>query len=296
MDSLVRRAAHELARSKHAIALTGAGMSTESGIPDFRGPKGIWTTNKRAEAEAYRRYELFLNDAKAYWEEMLGLRATYGTFYEDVRKAEPNPGHHALAGLEALGVLKCVITQNIDGLHRKAGNRRVLEYHGSVDALRCISCGARIDRSQVCLEELPPLCRCGAALKYDVVHFGEPIPPDVMMASEEEALRCDLMLVCGTSAVVYPFAGLPGMARFGARASIPGLSVMRRRPGITIIEVNADPTPLTREGVSDYLIQGKTGEILPAIVEEAKRACSALAAEHDPLFGDNAGKEDRRQD
>jgi len=295
MDSLVRRAAYELARSKHAIALTGAGMSTESGIPDFRGPQGIWTTDKKAEAEAYRRYQLFRDDARAYWEEMLGLRGTYRAFYEEIRKAEPNPGHYALADLEALGVLKCLITQNIDGLHRKAGNRRVLEYHGSVDALRCISCGARIARSQVCLEELPPLCRCGAALKYDVVHFGEPIPPDVMTASEEEALRCDLMFVCGTSAVVYPFAGLPGIARSGARASLLGLSVISRRPGVTIIEVNADPTPLTREGVSDYLIRGKTGEILPGIVEEAKRACSALAAENDPLLRDKAGEEHRRQ-
>ncbi len=295
MSNLVRRAAHELARSRHAIALTGAGMSTESGIPDFRGPQGVWTTDRKAEAEAYRRYEVFLNDAKAYWEEMLGLRGKHGTFYREIGKAEPNPGHHALADLEALGILKRVITQNIDGLHRRAGNRKVLEYHGSVDALRCICCGARVERAHVCLEELPPRCRCGAALKYDVVHFGEPIPLDVMTESEEEALRCDVMLVCGTSAVVYPFANLPVMARVGAHASLLGLSVISRRPGVTIIEVNADPTPLTREGVSDYLVQGKAGEILPVIVEEAKRACLALAAEHDPLLCDKAGEEDRRQ-
>jgi NAD-dependent deacetylase len=270
MEDLVKRAAKDLAESKYAIALTGAGMSTESDIPDFRGHKGIWTTNKEAEAKAYQRYELFLNNPKAYWEEMLGVRGTYGTFYEQIRQAEPNPGHYALAELEALGILKCVITQNIDGLHKKAGNKRVLEYHGSVNAVRCISCGLRFTREEISLDELPPRCKCGAALKYDVVHFKEPIPSDVMEESEKEASRCDFMLICGTSAVVYPFANLPRMARFHSGET--GLDVMGHKANVKIMEVNADPTPLTREGVSDYLIQGKTGEILPTIVEEVKKA------------------------
>jgi NAD-dependent deacetylase len=269
MENLVKRAAKDLAESKYAIALTGAGMSTESDIPDFRGPKGIWTTNKEAEAKAYQRYELFLNNPKAYWEEMLGVRGTYGTFYEQIRQAEPNPGHYALAELEALGILKCVITQNIDGLHKKAGNKRVLEYHGSVNAVRCISCGLRFTREEISLDELPPRCKCGAALKYDVVHFKEPIPSDVMEESEKEASRCDFMLICGTSAVVYPFANLPRMARFHSGET--GLDVMGHKANVKIMEVNADPTPLTREGVSDYLIQGRTGEILPRIVEEVKK-------------------------
>ena len=272
MDSLVRRAAYELARSKYVIALTGAGMSTESGIPDFRGPKGVWTTDRKAEAQAYRRYELFLNDARAYWEEMLGMRGPRGAFYEEIAKAKPNAGHHALADLEALDVLKCVITQNIDGLHREAGSRRVLEYHGSVHALRCICCGARVDRTEVSLEELPPRCRCGTALKLDVVHFKEPIPLDVLSASEEEALRCDLMLVCGTSAVVYPFANLPRVARFHPVGSVMDSSTTIHRKGVTIIEVNDEPTPLTYEGVSDYFIQGKTGDVLPRIAAEIRGA------------------------
>jgi NAD-dependent deacetylase len=272
MEDLVKRAAKDLAESKYAIALTGAGMSTESDIPDFRGPKGIWTTNKEAEAKAYQRYELFLNNPRAYWEEMLGFDGTYGAFYEQIRQAEPNPGHHALAELEALGILKCVITQNIDGLHKKAGNKRVLEYHGSVNAVRCIACGSRFAREEVSLDELPPRCQCGAALKYDVVHFKEPIPSDVMKESEKEASRCDLMLICGTSAVVYPFANLPRMARF--HSSVTGLDVMGHKANVKIIEVNADPTPLTHEGISDYLIQGKTGEILPRIMEEVKKAWS----------------------
>jgi NAD-dependent deacetylase len=270
MEDLVKRAANDLAESKYAIALTGAGMSTESDIPDFRGPKGIWTTNKEAEAKAYQRYELFLNNPRAYWEEMLGIHGTYGSFYEQIRQAEPNPGHYALAELEALGMLKCVITQNIDGLHKKAGSNKVLEYHGSTHAVRCISCGSRFAREEVSLDELPPRCECGAALKYDVVHFKEPIPSDVMEESEKEASKCDLMLICGTSAVVYPFANLPRMARF--HSGITGLDVIGHKANVKIIEVNADPTPLTREGVSDYLIQGKTGEILPRIVEQVKQA------------------------
>jgi NAD-dependent deacetylase len=271
MEDLIERAASDLAESKHAIALTGAGISTESGIPDFRGPKGIWTLNKEAEAKAYARYELFLNNPRAYWEEIVGLRETYGKFHEQARGAEPNSGHYALAELEALGILKCVVTQNIDGLHKKAGSKKVLEYHGSVNAVRCISCGSRFAWEEVSLDELPPRCKCGAVLKDDVVHFKEPIPSDVMEESEQEALRCDLMLICGTSAVVYPFASLPRMARFRARRLALGFDVVGHGTSVKIIEVNAEPTPLTQEGISDYLIQGKTGEILPRIVEEVRK-------------------------
>jgi NAD-dependent deacetylase len=271
MEDLIKRAAKDIATSKYAIALTGAGMSTESEIPDFRGPKGIWTTNKEAEAKAYQRYELFLSNPRAYWEEILGLQGTHGTFHEQIRQAQPNPGHYVLAELEALGILKCVITQNIDGLHKKAGSKRVLEYHGSVNAVRCLSCGSRFAREEVSLEELPPHCKCGAVLKDDVVHFKEPIPLDVMTESGNEALQCDLMLICGTSAVVYPFANLPRMARFHSGGLAVGLDVMGSKANVKIIEMNADPTPLTHEGVSDYLIQGKTGEILPRIVEEVKK-------------------------
>jgi len=272
MESLIKRAAKDLAEGKHAIALTGAGISTESNIPDFRGPKGIWTTNKEAEAKAYERYDLFLNNPRAYWEEIVGLRGTYGMFHGQIREAKPNPGHYALADLEALGILKCVITQNIDGLHKKAGSKKVLEYHGSVNALRCISCGSRFAWEDVSLDELPPRCKCGAVLKDDVVHFKEPIPSDVMEESEKEALECDLMLICGTSAVVYPFANLPRMARFHSGGLVPGLDVMGHKANVKVIEVNADSTPLTREGISDYLIQGRTGEILPRIVEEVKKS------------------------
>ena len=255
---LIRRAANDLASCHYATALTGAGMSTESGVPDYRGPRGVWTTNREAEAMAYQRYELFLRDPRAYWQEMSGAKGTYGAFYHQLRKAEPNAGHYALAELEKLGRIRCVITQNIDGLHEKAASRNVIHYHGSVEKLRCASCGSRFGINEVSLEKLPPYCRCGGAIKYDVVHFTEPIPTDTMERARDEASRCDLMLICGTSAVVYPFAALPRELR------------LRRRSAARIIEINAQPTPLTLENVSDYLIQGKTGEVLPAIVTEVK--------------------------
>lgn len=269
LEDLIQRAADDLANSKYAIALSGAGISTESNIPDFRGPKGIWTTDKEAEAKAYERYELFLADPKAYWEEVLYTR--YGALYRAIGHVEPNPGHYALAELERDGVIKCVITQNIDGLHEKAGSKNLLEYHGSARKLRCISCRSRFSIEEFSFEQLPPRCgNCGRALKYDVVHFKEAIPEDVSARSEEEALNCDLMLICGTSAVVYPFASLPRIAKRHSGGLPARLYASEAKSATKIIEVNAEPTPLTHEGVSDYLIQGKTGEILPQIAKRVK--------------------------
>ncbi len=262
MEQLIAKAAWDLTNSLHAIALTGAGISTESGISDFRGPKGIWTLNPEAERRAYRSYEKFVEDPKGWWEEM--LTQPRASFLDSLEAAMPNPGHYALAELEQLGILKCVITQNIDALHEKAGTKKLLEYHGSVAKLRCISCGLRFRRDEFDLanliqeNQLPPHCpECRGIIKSDTVSFGEPIPSDVARQSLEEARKCDLMLICGTSAVIYPFANLPRRAK--------------QKGTVTIIEVNADPTPLTEEGISDYLIQGKTGEVLPRIVEEVKR-------------------------
>ena len=260
MKELIEKAARDLINSTHAIALTGAGISTESGIADFRGPSGIWTKDPEAERRAYRSYARFQEDPKAWWEE----RLSGPLLLDGLEKAMPNPGHYALAELEKMGFLKCTITQNVDGLHEKAGTENVLEYHGSLLKLRCISCTSRFSRDKFDLEELrlkgqlPPRCpNCRGIVKTDGVAFGEPIPHDVAEQSLEQATKCDLMLICGTSAVVYPFANLPRVAKRGA--------------GTLIIEINAEPTPLTGEGISDYLIQGKTGEILPGIVEEVKR-------------------------
>ncbi|MDH5815597.1 MAG: NAD-dependent deacylase [Candidatus Nezhaarchaeota archaeon] len=262
MEPLISEVAEVLVRSKYAIALTGAGVSTESGIPDFRGPSGIWTRNPEAERRAYEVYGLFLRDPKRFWEEYLSSSSILESYIE---RAQPNPSHFALAELESMGVLKCIITQNIDGLHEKAGSKNVIEFHGSVYKLRCVDCGTRYPKSEFNLIKLknegrlPPLCTmCGGTLKPDVVYFTEPIPQDVIIRSLEEVRKCDVMLICGTSLVVYPAASLPRLAK-------------NKTPPASIIEVNLEPTSATIEGISDYFLQGRTGEILPRIVNEVKK-------------------------
>ncbi len=282
MEDMVERAARDLLNSKYAIALTGAGMSTESGIPDFRGPDGLWTKHPELESQAYRMYDEFKVNPKAYWEERLNPEGWIWSFFEGLKKGvKPNPGHYALAELEQMGILQCVITQNVDELHQEAGNRNVIEYHGGLSKFRCDSCGRRFHRGEIDLErlkredKLPPYCNCGGAIKDDGVFFGEPIPSDVLQNSQQEAWGCDLMLICGTSAVVYPFASLPELARTrrSGRQTTRDLDLyaIQHVPSTVIIEVNAEPTPLTKRGISDYIIQGKTGEILPRIVQEVRR-------------------------
>jgi NAD-dependent deacetylase len=262
VEDLILRAAENLTKARYAIALTGAGISTESGIPDFRGPNGIWTKNPEAEMKAYEVYDLFRADPKRYWEDRLDPQGSTSRLFSilgEIGKVQPNPGHYALAELEKMGILQCIVTQNVDGLHQKAGSKDVIEYHGGINKFRCIVCNRRFSKDELNLEKikregkLPPYCQCGGVIKDDGVFFGEPIPSDVLQRSQREALECDLMLICGTSAVVQPFAGLPEIANQGA----------------SIVEINAEPTQLTGR-ISDYLIQGKTGEILPKIVEKVK--------------------------
>lgn len=265
MADCIQRAADALLKSRSAVALTGAGMSTESGVPDFRGPAGIWTRDPEAEQKAYRSYERFKKNPKEYWVE----RLTGPSLLGDLAGVSPNPGHLALAELEAAGILKWVITQNIDNLHQRAGNKRVIDYHGNAFKLRCASCETRYEPEDFDLPKmlkegtLPPLCRiCGGVVKSDIVHFNEAIPSDVSALSLEAAVASDVMLICGTSAVVYPFANLPRIAkRVRRESSLP----------LTVIEINAEPTPLTEQGISDFLIQGKTGEVLPRLVGEIKK-------------------------
>jgi len=275
MDNLIERAANDLVASRYAITLTGAGISTESGLPDFRGPSGLWTKNPDAERRAYLGYQNFLENPKNWWVDRLSRPISR---MGDLTSFEHNRGHYALAELETMGIIKCVITQNIDGLHIKAGSQYVLEYHGNSLKLRCVECEARYDRDEYDLEELqeqdklPPRCKkCGGLVKTDGVGFGEPIPQYVAEASLKEALKCDLMLICGTSAVVYPFANLPRIAINKNIYSADDTFDFNAPLSVTVIEVNAEPTPLTDEGVSDYIIEGKTGEILPAIVEKVKQ-------------------------
>ena len=176
-----------------------------------------------------------------------------------------------------MGIIKSLITQNIDGLHLKAGSKNVLEFHGNSLKLRCIECEARYDRDEYDLEHLkaqdmlPPRCKnCGGLVKTDGVGFGESIPDYVAEASMKETFACDLMLICGTSAVVYPFANLPRIAIDKRIYSADGAYDFDAPLSVTVIEINAEPTPLTEQGVSDYIIEGMTGEVLPAIVAKVK--------------------------
>lgn len=279
MQNLIERAAQDLVKAKYAIALTGAGISTESGIRDFRGPDGIWTKDPDAERRAYEAYAKFKKDPKGFWEETLSGPSLLG----DLSKVRPNAGHFALATLEKMGILKGIITQNIDNLHEQAGSRKVLDYHGNISRLRCIRCATRYPVNEYDLEmlhatgKLPPRCKkCNGILKPDVVYFQEPIPTDVAEESQEEAIRCDLVLLCGTSAVVYPFASLPRIARakstgLGRWLNMGGYYAAAPANKAVIIEINAESTPLTEEGISDYLIQGKIGQILPAIVQAIEK-------------------------
>ena len=243
-------AADLLAAASYAIALTGAGLSVESGIPSFRGPDGLWTKYGPPGNLSYRE---FARDPQAWWERRLRDEATPGNPTFDLKDAvdhaAPNPGHLALAELEAMGVIKAVITQNVDDLHRQAGSRALLEIHGNRSRLRCIACGRQQPRAGCAITDVPPICRqCGGVIKLDTVMFGEPIPKATLDACFAEVQRCDTMLLVGTSGTVNPAAQFPAIAR--AR-------------GASIIEVNPAPTPLTP--LAHVAAKGPAGALLPQI-------------------------------
>lgn len=245
-EGLIKRAAKDIVDSRKTIALTGAGISVESGIPDFRSAGGLWS---KYDPEEYAHISAFRSNPEKVWhmlKEMMEL----------VLGAEPNPAHIALAELEKMGLLSSVITQNVDGLHQRGGSKEVIEFHGSNRWLVCIECGDRREAASLSFDVIPPRClHCSSILKPDVVFFGEPIPWEAQTRSFEEAATCDLVLVIGTSAVVYPAAGIPTSAK---------------QSGAKVVEINMEPTPLTGY-ISDYLIQGSAGAILPKIVEEIRR-------------------------
>ena len=258
LDADIARAAARLAGSRSAVALTGAGLSVESGIPPFRGPNGIWTRYGEPPMDGYQR---FLRDPRAAWQEQLRPRAEWArALGEAVRRAQPNEGHRALAELERRGLLAALITQNIDDLHRRAGHVRVLEIHGNHRLLRCIGCCARFEPGaiEVDPEELPPRCPdCGDVVKADVVQFGEPIPPDVLRGCLDAVSQADCMLVVGTSATVYPAADFP-------------FDVLRR--GGVVIEVNPEPSELTP--AATFSLRGTGSAVLGRLAARLREARS----------------------
>src|SRR4030043_1466808 len=245
-QQLIQRAAEDILRSPKTIAFTGAGISVESGIPDFRSAEGLW---QKYDPEEYAHIHAFYSDPDKVW---LMLKDMFTL----VMTAKPNPAHIGLAELERMGLLSSVITQNVDGLHQAAGSRRVIEFHGSHRTLSCLKCSTPLDGTSLKMEDLPPRgSRCSSLLKPDVVFFGEPIPWEAQVMSFKESKSCNAVLVIGTSAVVYPAASIP---------------ITAKERGATVIEINTEAPPLTGQ-ISDYLICGSAGEIIPAIVEEVKQ-------------------------
>lgn len=240
----VRRATELLSSARKGVALTGAGVSAESGIPTFRGAGGLW---KQYDPVKVASIEYFMADPSAYWK----VSKDRGRV---ALAARPNPGHHALAALEAAGHLAAVVTQNTDGLHQESGSRHVIEIHGSSRTVQCLDCGNREPRVdvQARLEvEMPPRCKvCGGTfLKPTVVLFGEPMPQAAVAEAFALAREADVVLVVGSSLVVYPAADIPLVAL---------------RSGARMIVINAEPTPF--DELAEVVIHGRSGEVLPEIV------------------------------
>lgn len=252
VPAAIERVATWLGEARRAVAFTGAGMSTESGIPDFRSPLGVWSRNK----PVY--YDDFLASAEArfeYWRQKAEAA-------DDFLHAAPNAGHLTIARWEQAGRLAAVITQNIDGLHQDAGSRRVLELHGTARWIACVDCQARFEPLPLieafrARQAVPPCAACGGRLKSATVSFGQALPVDVLEESVDLAQQSDLFLAIGSSLVVHPAAGLPELAR---------------RAGAKLVIINRDPTDL--DAVADAVIREPIGQAL-ALVDGAMRAASS---------------------
>jgi NAD-dependent deacetylase len=241
-DERAETAALRLRRARRLLVLTGAGVSAESGVPTFRGPGGLWRSHR---PEDLATPEAFARDPALVWE-------WYGWRRELIAPLRPNAAHRALARLEARTPEFLLATQNVDGLHTAAGSTRLVELHGSVWRLRCTACGRAEEDRRVPLPSLPPRCACGALLRPDVVWFGEVLPEAAVALAFEAARQADVVLVVGTSALVYPAAALPQVARAA---------------GAFVIEVNPEPTPLTP--IADVSLRGAAASLVPAMVEAA---------------------------
>ena len=242
---MIKDVAGLLSNSKHAVVFTGAGISAESGIPTFRGANGLWS---RYDPEEVASIQGFMRNPKAFWAFARELIVK--------TKAKPNAGHYAIAELERMGIIKAVITQNIDMLHQKAGSKRVLELHGSLKYVDCLKCGKTYEWEEI-VDKIDDIkCEnCGSMnLKPRIVFFGEQLPRDVLNEAIREAEKSDVFIVVGSSLQVYPAASLPFIAK---------------ENGAKLVLINKDPTD--KDWLFDIVVYGKAGEILPKIVERVKK-------------------------
>ena len=228
-----------LEAASSVVVLTGAGISAESGVPTFRGQGGLW---KQFRAEDLATPEAFARDPRLVWEWYDSRRAA-------LAQVAPNAGHRALAELEARKPRFTLVTQNVDGLHDRAGSRNVLKLHGDIWTLRCLRCGRERRDERTPLPELPPSCECGGMLRPGVVWFGEPLPVEAWERAQKATREAEVLLVVGTSATVYPAAGLIPLATSA---------------GARVIECNVEETPFS-SGL-DRSLRGRAGEVLPQLI------------------------------
>jgi NAD-dependent deacetylase len=227
--------------ARHAVALTGAGISAESGVPTFRGADGIW---KKFKPEELATFDAFMANPQLVWE-------WYSHRRKLIHEVQPNAGHYALSELAALFPEFTLITQNVDGLHLRAVSPQVHELHGNINRNRCLKCGAT-DFSDD-FKEIPPYCGCGGQLRPDVVWFGEMLPEDILWKSIRASEQADLFFTIGTSAAVHPAASLP---------------ILAKQRGAYLVEINPEPSEISHH--CDITFKGKSGEILPQIVSKIK--------------------------
>lgn len=235
----------QLAQARHIVALSGAGISAESGIPTFRGEEGLW---KRFKPEELANFDAFLRNPEL-------VSSWYAHRREIIDRVKPNPAHYALARMESLFEYVTVITQNVDGLHQRAGSTNVIELHGNIHRNYCVQCGKRFDYMQFDKSDQAPRCdECGGYIRPDVVWFGEQLPGDVVREAEQICAAADVMFSIGTSGVVYPAAALPRIAK---------------NQQAFLIEINPEHTDISL--IADLVIRAPAGQALPEVLKRYEK-------------------------
>lgn len=239
-QNIIKNAAGLIRNSNYTIAYTGAGISVESGIPPFRGEHGIWNKYDPRLLEL----DYFYSNPKASWEVIREI------FYDFFGNAKANKAHLALAKLESSGILKSIITQNIDNLHQQAGSKKVFEFHGNSQKLVCTKCQKYYTPQDINFENLPPYCECSGLLKPDFIFFGEGIPMDAYQNSVEAASKADVVIIIGSTGEVMPAAQMPFLAK---------------QNGATIIEVNPTESKFSGQ-ITDIHLKGRAGKVMECLI------------------------------